>query len=495
MIGSLRWYDHLALALVAAVTFYAVIFHGWVLDDHHFIRMNDAVTGGVRLALFDTVQTQGGQFYRPVAIAVFSAVYALAGELPAAFHLLGGIAHVVASVLVGALGARLAGRFAGLMAGALFAVHPVHVEAVASIANSTEVFATVFVVAALLAWVVLGDPSRGRGWNVVGLVAVYVLALLGPLCKESGIMVVVALFAVERTARFRGRWPLGTLAGLMAVATYLLLRRAAVEGLVVSSITDFLANEPLATRVTTVLWTISQYARLLVFPVRFAADYGQPTFGAISSVTPQVVLGGLVLLGVGVTAVVGLVRGNVVTVGAIILGGTMALYLHVIPLGPLMAERFLYLPSVGFCLAAGAAFAQLREKLDQSPLVGVLGGILVATAGFVAASRNLDWHSSVELWEAEIATHNGGSAFARANYGLALYWEDRKVDAIAPLESAMYDETVRIGYAMALGQVLAHVDEATRLATIERVKQRLGEADPRYVLLIDGLEGRATGVP
>lgn len=495
MTSRLRWFDPLLIIVAASVVYYATIFHGWVLDDHHFIRMNPAVTEGAQLRLLTPVETQGGQFYRPLSIALMSVIFSIFGEIPAPFHLAGAIAHALVSALVGCLAGRLAGRGAGVIAGLLFAVLPVHVEAVASIANSTEVFASFFFVAALLTWTILGRRDHAPWVRAAGFVFVFALSLIGPLCKESAVVIPAALLALDRHPALRHRVPWGAIAGTLGVIAYMLLRRAAIEGMVVDSISDPLAARELPVRVMTVLWTVAQYARLLVLPLTFAADYGPPAFGHITAFEPAVAIGAAVVSGVAVGVAWGLWRGGGAGIGMVVFAAGMSLYMHVIPLGPMMAERFLYLPSVGFCVAVGVWTAWLGARVSRPAVVSLLVGSVLLGYGSIAATRNLDWRSSVALWEAELATHNGGSAFARANYGLALFWEDRPLEAVAALESAVYDEAVRTGYAMALGQVLATLDEPTQQQTLARVRERLGETDPRYVRLVDGLEGRATGTP
>jgi tetratricopeptide (TPR) repeat protein len=72
--------------------------------------------------------------------------------------------------------------------------------------------------------------------------------------------------------------------------------------------------------------------------------------------------------------------------------------LHLFPIGVLMAERLTYLPSAGFCIAAGAVVGSIR----RSPVV--VAGVLafVALLGVRSAVRAADWGSDLSLWEAEL---------------------------------------------------------------------------------------------
>src|SRR2546422_8166242 len=77
--------------------------------------------------------------------------------------------------------------------------------------------------------------------------------------------------------------------------------------------------------------------------------------------------------------------------------------LNIIPIGALMGERLLYLPSVGFCLAAGAGTALLLG-VARSARPMVAGAVTVALLGLATKSlgRTADWRHPLTLYEAEL---------------------------------------------------------------------------------------------
>src|SRR5438105_9437983 len=83
----------------------------------------------------------GGQMYRPLPLASFAMGWAIGGAHPLLFHTINLLWHAVVAVSVAALTRRLADMTAAFVAGLIFAVHPVHVEAVAHVVGLGEVMA------------------------------------------------------------------------------------------------------------------------------------------------------------------------------------------------------------------------------------------------------------------------------------------------------------------------------------------------------------------
>ena len=106
--------------------------------------------------------------YRPLTVLTFAANWTASAGAPGAFHVTNVILHGLASVLVLLLVKRLAGAGAGIAAGLLFAVHPIHVEAVANVVGRAELLATILGVAAVLAYMwdgALADAGDTGSWR------------------------------------------------------------------------------------------------------------------------------------------------------------------------------------------------------------------------------------------------------------------------------------------------------------------------------------------
>src|SRR5262249_58745524 len=98
------------------------------------------------------VPGQPRNLYRPLTSMSFFVDGTLSGMRPAWFHGVNTVLHALATLLVTLLALELSGgrRSVGWVAGSLFAVHPIHVEAVAGIVGRSEILAALGALGAIL---------------------------------------------------------------------------------------------------------------------------------------------------------------------------------------------------------------------------------------------------------------------------------------------------------------------------------------------------------
>jgi hypothetical protein len=153
----------LAVALAALLPFLLTLGNPPIQDDG-WAALDNPLTFSLRNAGrifrepygFAGEATLGGP-YRPVVTLSYALNYAVHGRWPPGYHLVNVALHVLASLLVLTLARRLVAAAASgqaprlaCLAALLFAVHPAHVEAVATIAGRNELLAACFALGALL---------------------------------------------------------------------------------------------------------------------------------------------------------------------------------------------------------------------------------------------------------------------------------------------------------------------------------------------------------
>lgn len=374
------------IGLLAAVVYLGALWNHFALDDGTIIVFNPLVhsPSGIWRAFghpYWPIQA-GGYLYRPLPIAT----YALDGLVGGAwwFHLINVLWHAGASIAVALLARRWRGNAAGLIAGLLFAVHPVHVEAVANVIGRAELMAALFSLLAVYAAL----ARRSVWWSTIALA-------LGILSKENAVVVPVLvawawILGLDRPPRSRmivmlGAW---AFAATACFAVRWLVIRADPEFPMIADV--FVGANPVSIRLTAVA-ALADVTRLLVFPLHLRVDYSPAERTLVTSLLDLRFLGGLACLGALVGLLVLAWRGGR-RLEAFGLGWIAIAYLPVanlvVPIGVLVAERTLYLPSAGLALAAGVWLSGLpHRRRDVVVATLVLAGA-VRTALRVPVWRN-----------------------------------------------------------------------------------------------------------
>lgn len=464
----------LGVGLLALAVYANALRNGYALDDEAIILRNRVVhgLGDLRGVLLGPYWTDTGELYRPVTLLTFALGWAVHGPSTVAMHAWNVGVHAACSALVAVLVLRLGGgRTAAALAGALFAVHPVHVEAVANGVGRAELLATLFVLAGSLAY--LGGRARAPG-RIAAVCALYLLALGA---KEIAVSFPALLLVLDvlRTRRartplhrvFRDNLPL--LAALTAtLAVYLALRVAATEGLMSNSPAPYFYGVTAARRVATAVRVWPEYLRLLLWPADLSMDWGPDAIRVVGWGSPRVWLGLAVGAALAAGAALSWRRGRWVA-GAV---AWLALALLPVsnllfPIGVVLAERNLYLPSVGLAFV----FPPLVAAVARAPrrgarvLATAAAAVLLALGAARTWARTPDWRSSRTILYAMMEAHpeiwwvewNAGHILARSG---------RPVEAIPWFHRAMRKVN---GY-----HGIMNLDYATVL----RDAGRFGDAEP-----------------
>jgi len=363
-----------------------------------------------------------------------------------------------------------------LLCGLLFAVHPVHVEAVASIAFRKDVLALIFALLTVLLWT--GPPSRAVS---VAALACFLLGLVSKEVALIGLLPILFLLdwwapqwrreeaprrtspdATRRGDRRHGKTRLAPRRGsarraALRLAPLLLLGLVAIvflnrtlhtpegSGSIWARFTpDSIVKitegklrsygQVLGTSARSFLDVI----RLLVFPLRLSADYDTPIQPGLGA--PGALLGLLALTAYVALSLLALRRGRILVF--LCLAWTLLLYAPASNLVPLthffVADRYLMVPSFGICLLAALGFdawlAAMPGRRRFVPLA-VLGSLLLA--GTVRTlRRNRDWRSEETLWAAALRAGRG-TYRVHYNMGNALMLQDRRDEARRHFEAAL----------------------------------------------------------
>jgi tetratricopeptide (TPR) repeat protein len=382
----------IAVGALAALTYAGTLGHGFVWDDPISVRQWLPALPTVWSAFFppENIPQFPPDYYRPLQLLSYRVDRFIGGGQAWSFHLTVVLLHVLATVLVFRTGLRLLGRaplasWAALWAAALFAVHPIHSESVAWMAARPDVMVTCAGLGALLAYWSEGSSM----WRRSAMAAAFVF--FGLLCKENAAALLVlvpaslSVFDPPRSRAARVALPPFAVAAL----AYAVLRSA---GLRDSSLGPLLAENPLPVYAG----ALGTYLRLLVIP------YPQNAYIAdLPAGTTTFAMHVLALLAFAAVSWRAWQRRDRAVLYALAwLGLTLAPSLVIIARSSSapIAERYLYLPSVGLCWMFGVAIARLCQDRRLRLAVQVAAALLILLAGARTLQRNQVWHDNYTLW-------------------------------------------------------------------------------------------------
>lgn len=344
--------------------------------------------------------------YRPLTSLAFAVEWRLGHGAPLGYHLVNVLLYLLICLQVYQLAVRLLGKWPGWWAAALFAVHPVHVEAVGNAVGQSELWAAACVLGAVNYYISVRERLRYR--DIAILSALYAA---GCLFKEHAVLLPGLLIAAELTV-FRGSLA-GTVrrrettwlyVSLMMVCIAYLVTRSQVTGSFVGErAAAALAGLDLRERILTMLGVVPEWARLLIAPIHLQADYMPQEIPIARSVGARQVPGALLLV-----SFIGLAwktrhRQPALTFAACWMAITLLPVSNlVVPTGILLAERTLFLPSVGLALAAGVGCSWIISRVgSRARLRGVLvgtGAVLLFAGAVRSVVRQPVWRDSETLF-------------------------------------------------------------------------------------------------
>ncbi|MBI5115571.1 tetratricopeptide repeat protein [Candidatus Poribacteria bacterium] len=401
---------------------------GWISDDVRFIKSNPGIrslsnTGEFFTNPADTAASTGREgIYRPLRTLSFAIDYAIWGANPFGFHVTSFVLHFVSSVLVFLLCMSLdAGRRSALVASALFAAHPAQVEAITWISSRADCMATVFLLISFLLFV---RARKEKGSVPVLLGGSWLCFLLALLSKETAIVLPALLITYDifagkmRVKALRSRLVEYCLFIGLAV-TYFAARARLLQ---MVSQGGYWGGSLVATMLTMAKCFLI-YLRIVFLPrASSCLEYMVPLAGfplTFAIVWP------LILVAIFVTATIAVWRLSPRA------GFGLSWYLialapvsNVLPMSMLMAERFLYFPMVGICIAALPIMETATRK--RSRRVHLMANAsfcaLLFLLGVTSVVKNSAWRDPVVLWNQSL--HDYPDSY-RARMGLAGEYYDR----------------------------------------------------------------------
>ena len=410
----------LLLAAVALV-YGNTLVNQFVLDDNLYITHNAQVVDPSLHRLFSPNPV--ADVFRPVTFATLALDWALSGPEPVEYHLVNLALHAGATLLLyillqELLGSAPEGKTVAFVAALLYAVHPIHTEAVAWAVGRAELLAAGFLFAG---WIL---HLRNRPLESL---ACFALAMLS---KESAIAFLpLVLLGDYATGKWKPRLRYGFAAGLALLYLGLLWKvhggRFGPEE--ISIVDNPLLALPAGWRILNALRAAWKYAALQIYPAVLSCDY---SFNQIRVYrdwrhTLPAALAAAAVAGVWIWTLRKRQPGWALA-GGIYFAGFAVTSNILVRTGTIMGERLAYLPSAGFCLLLALGWNRLRQKNEMA--AWGLFAVIVLTCSVRTVMRNRDWRDELALYssavravpnDAKMHANLGGQYFVRNQLDLA----------------------------------------------------------------------------
>ncbi|XP_041853734.1 protein O-mannosyl-transferase TMTC3 isoform X1 [Melanotaenia boesemani] len=387
--------------------------------------------------------------YRPLTVLTFRLNYLFSELSAASYHLLNVILHAVVCVLFLRVCRLFLDRTSSLVAALLFAVHPIHTEAVTGVVGRAELLSSIFLLAAFLAYTKSTSTDQSIVWAPIALTVV--LVAVATLCKEQGITVVgiccvyevfvaqgftlpMLLDTLRQVMQGKEGFPYAVLQTLLklivlVISTLLLvIIRVQVIQSQLPVFTRFdnpAAVSPTPTRQLTFNYLLPVNAWLLLNPSELCCDWTMGTIPLVESLIDLRNLATLVFyVFLGLLAHHSLryrhssAKTVIMALSLIVLPFIPASNLF-FPVGFVVAERVLYVPSMGFCVLVAHGFKLVSHKGNLKKISWLMIGVLLTTHAVKTFNRNWDWESEYTLFTSALKV-NKNNAKLWNNVGHAL---------------------------------------------------------------------------
>ncbi len=371
---------------------------GFVYDDALYILDNPEVRGGLTLTALRWDFTSFHAFnWHPLTWISHQVDAQLFGLDPRGHHLVSLTIHLANTVLLLTLLNLLTGSLgAASLAAGLFALHPLHVESVAWVAERKDLLAAFFMFLALRAY--LGytrRPGTGR------YLAVAVLFGLGLISKPMLVTFPFVLLLLDW-------WPLGRLWPAPGAASG--SRRVVMEKVpflllsVASSIVTYLAQReggalvsfPLRARVANALVSVLSYLGKTVWPDKLAVYYPHPgsSLPGWKTAAALAVLAGLCALAIRQRR-----SRPYLLMGWCWFAGMLVPVAGLVQVGgQAMADRYTYLPLVGIFLAAGSGWRDLGGERRRAAAWVIVPAVVLVMLGALTWRQAGYWRDEATLF-------------------------------------------------------------------------------------------------
>jgi len=456
----------LIVAALGFLLYVQTIGYSFVLDDASSIKQNRIVQEGIRGigTLIHTPYRYGywdkkDELYRPLSLIMFAVEWQFLPDSSTMFHFINVLLYCITGYLLFRLISRLFNNnlVIPFIASLLFIAHPVHTEVAAYIKSGDEILCFLFCIITInliLDYLITGRLSK--------LIFASITLFLALLAKETAITMILIIPMILFFFKEYNRSQFIKITGSLIIVTgvYLLMRANALGGIIntneIASVDNILAASPdYLSRFSTAVYVLGKYLLLLTIPIHLSIDYSASEITILKGTDYRFLIALIIYLALFVYAIIRLRKKDVITFCILFYLITISVVSNLfVIIGTVMADRLLFIPSMGFCLLIAVLLTKLFQSnysiKEGSSVRGFIGNnkriffatsLLLAFYSIKTWSRNPVWKDNNSLY---IAGVNDAPNSSRSHYLYALYLLDNEAipEQNPTHRNELFDETV-----------------------------------------------------
>ncbi len=433
----------LCLVVVILAVYAQVVHHPFLdLDDPAYVTENPHVNNGFTLKnvlwAFTTIHSAN---WHPITWLSHMLDIQMYGRDPGGHHLTNVFFHILNTLLLLTVLHHMTGRlWPSSFVAALFALHPLHVESVAWVAERKDVLSTFFWMLTLWTYAIYAAKPGARRY-----LAVLLFFILGLMAKPMVVTLPFVLLLLDF-------WPLGRMdphgggaAGTVNAKVLFLEKIPLMFFSALSCVITFYSQQssgavstlqavPLTIRIVNALVSYAAYIGKMFWPTDLAVLYIYPDAFPLW----QVSIACLVVGSLSVLSLVTVRSQPYFLVGWLWYLGTLVPVIGLVQVGlQTMACRYTYIPLIGLFIMVAFGYARLLSGSKKFRIVGAVLPVLVVVACSTLTWRQLQpWKSSVALFSHALDVTTDNYA-AHANLGYALAEQGQMEEAISQYDAAL----------------------------------------------------------
>jgi len=518
-------YCYLIIIVISYIVFYNSLYNEFVFDDESVIVNNASIQNTDNIVKYFSGE-EGfhkviGKYYRPIVSASYAVDFSIWGLDPYGFHMTNLIIHIIASLLLFKILSFLFSRYKyrnifSLFGALIFAVHPIHTEAVSWISGRTDSMVSMFFFASFLFYIKFTGNPHHEGHentkhtepsgNFMYLAVSLIFYVFGLLSKEMIVTmpVIILLYDfVYRKKDFKYLKKNLITYGLFAAVTliYLFIRHSVLADVPDRDSYLYFYNKEWDVVFWTMVKTIPVYFRLLFAPFGLLYHYNGVITNSSSIIEFSAMLSFLFIILLIGLAVFFYKRDSIVSFCILFFLVSLLPVMNIVPTMNLMAERFLYFTSFALAVLITHLLMLASNKRDLGMLIiGII--VIIISLSYLTYVRNEDWknnetlYSSAIGYEGSVILVNEGNIYsnskkfddAKKKYKRAIELRDNSVLAhhnlglVYMIEGKLDSAEMRIKRGIAVDSLAP--DGYFQLATIYNVQGKKDEA----ILMLEKLQ-------